>query len=98
MPRVRGVTRSVQDGKAGYLLVQSDRRDTTAVVEDIRFMPDWNTKDTMSAGKINNNDEGALAKISYTWSRWRKIRYTLNPRTNHTPGTLGLAIITSYLF
>ena len=38
-----------------YLLIQSDRRETTAVLGDTRFMSDWNVYDTWLEGKINNN-------------------------------------------
>ena len=37
LPIKGGVTRSLRKEKKGYLLVQSDKRDTAAVVEDTRF-------------------------------------------------------------
>ena len=38
LPRERGARRSLQEEKVGYLLVESDRRETTAILDDIRLM------------------------------------------------------------
>ena len=43
--------RSLQEGKTGHLLVQSDRGETAAVLEDIRFMSDWNLYDRYIVGR-----------------------------------------------
>ena len=39
----------------GYLLVQSDRRETTAILEGVRSMSDWNTYGALSEGKVNGS-------------------------------------------
>lgn len=52
LPWEGGVRRSLHEGKEGYALAQSDRRAiTTAVLEDIQFMSEWNMCDTLSEGK-----------------------------------------------
>ena len=38
----------------GSLLVQSDGRETSAALEDIRFMSDWNMYDNLFEGHNNN--------------------------------------------
>ena len=53
--RERGVRTSVQQGKVGYLLVQSDRRETAAILEGVRSMSDWNTYGALSEGKVNGS-------------------------------------------
>ena len=57
MPREEVVvTWGLQEGKEGYVPSQIDRRENTGVLEDIRFMSDQIVHDTLSEGKINNND------------------------------------------
>lgn len=49
-----GVRRNLQEERVGYCWLKSDTRDTTtAVLEGIRLMPDWNMYDTLPGGKIN---------------------------------------------
>ena len=54
LPRERGVWRSLQEWKVGYLLVQSDRRETTAALEGTQ-LSSCNMYDTLLGGKVSNN-------------------------------------------
>ena len=57
-PREGGVlSRSLQGGKVGYLLVQKDRRETAAVLEGLRFISDCNMYDTSSEGNMNSSNK-----------------------------------------
>ena len=53
--REGSVRRSPQEGKVGYLVVHSDRRETTAASGDTRFMSDWNMYDALSEGNSNTS-------------------------------------------
>ena len=50
----------LQEGKEGYVPSQSDRRENTRVLEDIRFMSDQIMYDTLSEGKRNDNNISLL--------------------------------------
>ena len=56
MPREEVVKWGLQEGKDGYVPSQSHRRDNTGVLEDIRFLSNQITYDTLSEGKRNNNN------------------------------------------
>ena len=57
LPGERGVRKSLPKGKVGFLLVKSDTRETSAVLEDTRFMSDcWNMYQTLSEGERNDNN------------------------------------------
>ena len=56
MPREEVVKWRLQEGKEGCVPSQSDRRENTGVLEDIRFMSDQIMYDTLSEGKRNNNN------------------------------------------
>ena len=45
-------------------VIQSDRRNTTAVLEDIRFMSGWIMYDALSEGKINTNNNSMANGIT----------------------------------
>ena len=47
--------RILQEGKLGYLLVESDRRETAAVLEGIRLMSDCSMCDILSKDNRSNN-------------------------------------------
>ena len=55
MPREEVVRWRLQEEKEGYVPSQSDRKEDTGVLEDIRFMSDQSMYDTLSEGKRNNN-------------------------------------------
>lgn len=50
-----GVRRGLQEREVGYLLTESDGKESIAVAEDIRCMSDWNTRDTLPEVEINVN-------------------------------------------
>ena len=52
MPREEVVKWRLQEGKDEYVPSQSDRRENTGVLEDIRFMSGQIMCDTLSEGKI----------------------------------------------
>ena len=56
LPREEVVKRRLQEGKEGCVPSQSDRRENTGVLEDIRFMSDQIMYDTLSKGKRNNDN------------------------------------------
>ena len=43
-------------GNVGYMLVKSDRRETAAVLENIRFITDWNNVRYNVGGEKNANN------------------------------------------
>ena len=54
MPREEVV--ETWEGKEGYIPSQSDTRENTGVLEDIRFLSDQIMYDTLSEGKRNNSN------------------------------------------
>ena len=57
MPREEVVKWRLQEGKEGCVPSQSDRRENTGVLEDIRFMSDQIMYDTLSEGCDGQPDE-----------------------------------------
>ena len=56
MPREGVVKWRLQEGKEGYVPSQRDKRESTGVPEDIRFMLHKIMYDTLSEGKRNDNN------------------------------------------
>ena len=63
MPREEVVRWRLQEEKEGYVPSQSDRRENTGGLEDIRFISDHIMYDTFSEGKRNHNKRRGILSI-----------------------------------